>query len=146
VIYLDTSAFIKLYLHEEGSAEVHSLVVAQPEPLPVWHFLELEFLNALRFKVFLAEMSPDDVERLISLYLDRKRSGQYFAPHLDPIALHELCLQMTVRTPILGCRALDILHVAAARLCDATVFITADKRQADLAEVEGRAVKLIASQ
>jgi hypothetical protein len=108
--------------------------------------MELEFLNALRFKVFLAEMSPDDVERVISLYLDRKRSGQYFAPHLDPIALHELSLQMTVRTPIVGCRALDILHVAAARLCDATVFVTADKRQAALAEVEGRVVKLISSQ
>jgi len=146
MIYLDTSAFIKLYLHENGSAEVHGLVVAQAEPLPVWHFLELEFLNALRFKVFLAEMSPDDVERVISLYLDRKRSGQYFAPHLDPIALHELSLQMTVRTPIIGCRALDILHVAAARLCDATVFVTADKRQAALAEVEGRVVKLISSQ
>jgi len=146
MIYLDTSAFIKLYLHENGSAEVHGLVVAQAEPLPVWHFLELEFLNALRFKVFLAEMSPDDVERVISLYLDRKRSGQYFAPHLDPIALHELSLQMTVRTPIVGCRALDILHVAAARLCDATVFVTADKRQAALAEVEGRVVKLISSQ
>jgi predicted nucleic acid-binding protein len=146
MIYLDTSAFIKLYLHENGSAEVHGLVVAQAEPLPVWHFMELEFLNALRFKVFLAEMSPDDVERVISLYLDRKRSGQYFAPHLDPIALHELSLQMTVRTPIIGCRALDILHVAAARLCDATVFVTADKRQAALAEVEGRVVKLISSQ
>ena len=146
MIYLDTSAFLKLYLHEDGSAEVHGLVVAQAEPLPVWHFLELEFLNALRFKVFLAEMSPDDVERVISLYLDRKRSGQYFAPHLDPIALHELSLQMTVRTPIIGCRALDILHVAAARLCDATVFVTADKRQAALAEVEGRVVKLISSQ
>jgi predicted nucleic acid-binding protein len=146
MIYLDTSAFLKLYLHEDGSAEVHGLVVAQAEPLPVWHFLELEFLNALRFKVFLAEMSPDDVERVISLYLDRKRSGQYFAPHLDPIALHELSLQMTVRTPIVGCRALDILHVAAARLCDATVFVTADKRQAALAEVEGRVVKLISSQ
>jgi len=146
MIYLDTSAFIKLYLHENGSAKVHGLVVAQAEPLPVWHFLELEFLNALRFKVFLAEMSPDEVERVISLYLDRKRSGQYFAPHLDPIALHELSLQMTVRTPIIGCRALDILHVAAARLCDATVFVTADKRQAALAEVEGRVVKLISSQ
>ena len=146
MIYLDTSAFLKLYLHEDGSAEVHGLVVAQAEPLPVWHFLELEFLNALRFKVFLAEMSPDDVERVTSLYLDRKRSGQYFAPHLDPIALHELSLQMTVRTPIIGCRAIDILHVAAARLCDATVFVTADKRQAALAEVEGRVVKLISSQ
>ena len=145
MIYLDTSAFIKLYLHEDGSAEVHGLVVAQQEPLPVWHFMELEFYNTLRFKVFLAEMSPDSVERVISLYLDRKRNGQYFSPHLDPIALHELSLQMTVRTSTIGCRALDILHVAAARLCDAAMFVTADRRQAALAEVEGRVVTLVSS-
>lgn len=145
MIYLDTSAFIKLYLHEVGSAEVHALVISQQEPLPVWSFMELEFLNALRFKVFLSEMSTDDVQHIISLYHDRKRGGQYFAPHLDPIALHELSLQMTERTPIIGCRALDILHVAAARLCDASAFVTADKRQAALAEVEGRVVKLISS-
>jgi predicted nucleic acid-binding protein len=145
MIYLDTSAFIKLYLQEEGTAEVHGLVIAQQEPLPVWHFLELEFLNALRFKVFLSEMSLEDVERVITLYLERKRAGQYFAPHLDPIALQELALQMTRRTPIIGCRALDILHVAAASLCAATVFVTADKRQAALAEAERRVVRLIAS-
>lgn len=145
MIYLDTSAFIKLYLLEDGSAEVHDLVVAQQEPLPVWHFLELELLNALRFKVFLTEMTPDEVEHLISLYLERKRSRQYFCPHLDPIALHELSVQMTMRTATFGCRAFDILHVAAARLCDAAMFVTADRRQAALAEFAGRAVKLIAS-
>ena len=143
MIYLDTSAFVKLYLREEGSAEVHGLVVGQQEPLPVWHFLELEFQNALRFKVFLSEMSSDEVDRIISLYLDRKRGGQYFAPSLDPIALHELSLQMTTRTQTIGCRALDILHVAAARLCNATLFVTADKRQAALCEAEGRPVRLI---
>ena len=145
MIYLDTSAFIKLYLHEVGSAEVHALVISQQDPLPVWAFMELEFWNALRFKVFLSEMSADDVQRIISLYLDRKRGGQYFAPRLDPSALHELSLQMTERTPIIGCRALDILHIAAARLCDASAFVTADKRQAALAEAEGRVVKLIPS-
>jgi predicted nucleic acid-binding protein len=145
MIYLDTSAFIKLYLLEDGSAEVHDLVVAQPEPLPVWHLLELEFLNALRFKVFLAEMKSDETERVISLYLERKRSGQYFAPRLDPVALHELSVQMTLRTASVGFGALDILHVAAARLCDAAVFVTADQRQAALAEFEGRVVKRIAS-
>ncbi len=146
MIYLDTSAFIKLYLRAEGSPEVHALVVAQQEPLPVWSFLELEFFNALRFKTFLNEMSFDDVEGVISLYLDRKRNGQYFAPLLNPIALHEVSLQMTARTPSIGCRALDILHVAAARLCDARVFVTADKRQAALAGVEGRVVTLVSSQ
>ncbi len=146
MIYLDTSAFIKLYLQEDGSAEVHGLVIAQQEPLPVWHLTELEFINAVRLKVFLAEMSSRESERLIALYLDRKRSGQYFAPLIDPIALHELSLQLTMTTPAIGCRALDIMHVAAARLCDATLFITAHKRQATLAEVEGgRTVKLVAS-
>jgi predicted nucleic acid-binding protein len=143
MIYLDTSAFIKLYLLEDGSPEVHHLVVSQQEPLPLWHFMELEFYNALRSKVFLSEMSLESVESVLSLYLERKRSGQYFAPRLDPIALHELSLQMTVRTPTLGCRALDILHVAAARLCDASVFVTADKRQAALAAAEGRVVRLV---
>ena len=143
MIYLDTSAFIKLYLREDGSARVHDLVVAQQDPLPVWHVTELEFLNALRFKVFLAEMRSREVERVISLYYDRKRSGQYFAPLLDPVALHELSLQLSARTPTTGCRALDILHVAAARLCDAALFVTADKRQAALAKLEGRTVELV---
>ncbi len=143
MIYLDTSSFIKLYLHEEGSIEVHNLVVSQEEPLPVWHFLELEFLNALRFKVLLGEMRRDDLNRIVSLYLDRKRGGQYFAPNLDPVALHALSLQMSERTETIGCRVLDILHVAAARLYGAALFVTVDKRQAALCEAEGRPVRLI---
>jgi predicted nucleic acid-binding protein len=145
VIYLDTSAFIKLYLRERGSVEVHGLVVAQQDPLPVWHLVELEFINALRFKVFLGDMTTEDVDRLIDLYRDRRRNGLYHAPHLDPIALHELSVHMTGRTPVTGCRALDILHVAAARLSGAEHFVTADKRQAALAETEGSAVTLIPS-
>ena len=105
MIYLETSAFIKLYLQEEGSPEVHGFVVAQQHPLPVWQLMELEFLNALKFKVFLSEMGGDEVDRVTSLYRDRKRSGQYFVPHLDPIVMHELCVQMTERTPAIGCRA-----------------------------------------
>ena len=38
-----------------------------------------------------------------------------------------------------------ILHVAAARLSGADNFVTADKRQAALAEAEGSAVTLIPS-
>ena len=141
MIYLDTSAFIKLYLREEGSEEVHGVIVAQSDPLPVWYLTELEFTNALRFKVFLAEMTRAQTERLISLYIARKAAGQYYSPQLDPIALHEVSLRLTAQTPTTGCRSLDILHVAAARMIDAQLFVTADKRQASLAEAEGLAVK-----
>jgi predicted nucleic acid-binding protein len=143
LIYLDTSAFIKLYLHEEGSAEVHRLVTAQFEPLPVWHIMELEFHNALRFKAFLGEMDSQQIDRLLANYLESKRNGLYYSPHLDPITLHEMALQMTLRTPLIGCRSLDILHVAAARLIEAARFITADRRQASLAEKEGLPVDVV---
>jgi predicted nucleic acid-binding protein len=43
VIYLDTSAFIKLYLAEEGSQAAHESVVGQQQPLPIWSLVELEF-------------------------------------------------------------------------------------------------------
>ena len=144
MLYLDTSAFIKLYLHETGSDEVHELVSSQPDPLPVWYLTEIEFHNAVRFKVFLAEMKKAEAEQIIDLYLDRKGKGQYFSPALDPVLLQELSLRMTLRTLRLGCRALDILHVAAARLCDSSLFVTADARQSQLAEGEGLAARLIA--
>ena len=143
MIYLDTSAFIKLYLHEEGSAEVHRLVTAQHDPLPSWHLLELELYNALRFKVFLSDMTAKDADRLISDYLDRKRKGQYHTPDLDPVSLHEMALRMTTRTAVTGCRSLDILHVAAARMIQAEQFITADKRQAALAKSEHLTVEVV---
>jgi hypothetical protein len=79
---------------------------------------------------------------LITLYLERKRLGHYHTPYLDPMQLSELAFQLTRRTPTLGCRSLDVLHVAAARLLDAKVFLTADRRQASLAEGEGLAVTL----
>jgi hypothetical protein len=36
-------------------------------------------------------------------------------------------------TPVVGCRTLDLLHVAAARLIGATEFCTFDTRQSSLA-------------
>jgi predicted nucleic acid-binding protein len=143
MLYLDTSAFIKLYLREAGSEEVHRLVASKADPLPVWYLTEVEFANAVRFKVFLAEMKPGEAEGIVRRYLDRKAAGQYFAPALDLAALQDLSLRMTGRTPRIGCRALDILHVAAARLCEAHLFVTADKLQSLLAQAEGLAAHLV---
>lgn len=36
MIYLDTSAFIKLYIKEEQSERVDSIVTSQDELLPIW--------------------------------------------------------------------------------------------------------------
>ena len=143
MIYLDTSAFIKLYLKEDGSEAVHEAVVAQREPLPIWSLLELELYNAFRFKVFIGELTEQDADGVISVYLTRKRAGQYHVPYLDPVALHESAIELTRRTPTTGCRSLDLLHVAAAGLLQAELFVTGDRRQAVLGKGEGLRVKLV---
>ncbi len=143
MVYLDTSAFIKLYLEEEGSHAVHDAVVHQQQPLPIWSLVELEFYNALRFKVFLHELAGEDVDGLIATYAERKRSGQYHVPHLDPVALHERAIELTARTPTIGCRSLDVLHVGAAGLLGVDLFVTGDGRQAALGRDAGLEVRLV---
>jgi predicted nucleic acid-binding protein len=64
VIYLDTSAFLKLYVREAGSDLVQNLVTSQKDPLPVWEFQQVEMINALRLKVFWKEINADDATRL----------------------------------------------------------------------------------
>jgi len=44
---------------------------------------------------------------------------------------------------VLGTRSLDILHVAAAIACDASQFLTCDRRQAQLARTAGLQVTCI---
>jgi predicted nucleic acid-binding protein len=68
MLYLDTSAFLKLYVREEDSETVNDWVVSQKKPLPIWDFQEAEFLNALRLKMFWGDFSEENVETLIRLY------------------------------------------------------------------------------
>ena len=57
MIYLDTSALLKLYLLEDGSVETQHWIACQSNPLPVWEIQHMEFLNAMRLKVFWKEIT-----------------------------------------------------------------------------------------
>jgi len=74
VIYLDTSAFLKLYIREEGSESVQATIESQDQPLPVADVLQWEFFNALRLKVFWQEMDDATVDHLFALFDDRQRT------------------------------------------------------------------------
>jgi predicted nucleic acid-binding protein len=45
--------------------------------------------------------------------------------------------RLSAETPRLGCRTMDILHVACAVEIGASAFLTFDKRQAELARFAG---------
>jgi len=75
VLYLDTSAFLKLYIREAGSEQVQSMVVSQFEPLPVWEILEMELCNALNLKVFRGELEMSESAVQYSLFRQRQAKG-----------------------------------------------------------------------
>ena len=136
-IYLDTSALIKLYIIEDGSVLVDTTISENAVPLPVWDLHIIEFHNALKLKIFRNELNEKEALHLSILFNERKKAGIYHTPELDRQEHTELCLAYTDYSAELGCRSLDIMHVAAASLFMADRFLTFDRRQAILAEKVG---------
>ena len=77
MLYLDTSALLKLYIREQGSEAVQARIASQDLPLPIWEIQEAELINALRLKAFWKEITPAQAETQIECYQDRRRRGLY---------------------------------------------------------------------
>lgn len=137
MLYLDTSALLKLYLREQGSEAVQTCVAAQDLPLPIWEIQEAELINALRLKVFWKEITSAQAATQIELFQKRRRQGLYHFPEIVRIDLMNTFRQLSTETPRLGCRTMDILHVACALEISATEFLTFDQRQSALAAHAG---------
>jgi hypothetical protein len=137
MLYLDTSALLKLYVREEGSEAVQSAVAGQARPIPVWDALEMEFTNALWQKVFWKEIKAADARRQLGLFEERRKRGLYFTPELSRSRLLERFRTLAERTPETGCRTMDVVHVAAALELDAELLVSFDERQRRLAKLSG---------
>ena len=137
MIYLDTSAFVKLYILEPESESLQAFIASQDHPLPVWDIIEAEFCNALRLKVFWNELTEAQADGQIEHYERRKQSGQYFVPDVSRSSIMSSFHALSRETPRLGCRTMDILHVAFALQIDAQSFVSYDERQRTLAKHAG---------
>ena len=137
MLYLDTSALLKLYIREQGSEAVQARVASQDLPLPIWEFQEAELTNALRLKVFWNEITPAQAETQIALFQQRRRQGLYYFPEIVRNNLMSTFRQLSAETPRLGCRTMDIFHVACAVEIAASEFLTIDRRQGSLAQHAG---------
>jgi predicted nucleic acid-binding protein len=137
MLYLDTSALLKLYLREQGSEVVQACVAAQDLPLPIWEIQEAELINALRLKVFWKEITSAQAATQIELFQKRRRQGLYHFPEIERIDLMNTFRHLSTETPRLGCRTMDIFHVACALEISATEFLTFNQRQRALAAHAG---------
>jgi hypothetical protein len=137
-LWLDTSVLVALYVPEERSERVARVVRREGQPIRFSQLHELELTNALRLRVFRREATP----RLVAATLGRVREDLE-AGILHPIAIDwpavlaraiDLADRYSARV---GCRSLDLLHVAAALESATRRFVTADRRQGVVARRAG---------
>jgi len=136
--YADTSLLFSLYSTDANSPKTDAWRMANPAPLPFTAFHRLEMWNALKLAVFQKRLTPvevqsawQEVENDVAAGLLVVRGGLWhrvFGESESIAANH---------TSAIGCRTLDVLHVAAAKLAGVTEFCTFDARQADLVKKVG---------
>jgi predicted nucleic acid-binding protein len=136
--YLDSSALIKLYVSEWESEEVANYVHTLPEAVPFTHLHEIELKNGLRLKQFRREAQEERVRASIRLIDRDLAAGVLQKLSLSWLDVFRSAEDLSLRySALAGCRSVDLLHVASARLLRVRDFLTCDQRQAALASKAG---------
>jgi predicted nucleic acid-binding protein len=135
--YADTSFLVALYTpdaHSDGAAARMQQTVP---PVLLTPFNQLELVNALLLRVFRKELSAGDVEAALAMFRRDLADGLFLFMTLSEAVYGKAEQIARRRTPHLGTRTLDVLHVASALELQATTFYTFDHKQAKLAKTEG---------
>lgn len=137
-IYYDTSVLVKLFIPEIGSRKYAEFVRKNKKPLLINIFQETELKNAFALKAFRKEIVKKELNGIMkqiendfntqTLIRQPLEFGQLFA------LINELSGKHTIS---IGCRTLDIIHVAAASLLGFDKILTNDSRQKELAKKIG---------
>ena len=133
-IYIDTSAYLKIFLKEKGSAKVRELV--KGNSLLASAILTSECLSAFSRRRQGKEIDDKTFDRLVNRvkkdlpYIEIVRLTDDVLRRTEEILLHS-----TVRT-------LDAVHIASALLFQKSTgidmtFVTSDKRQAEFTNDKG---------
>ena len=124
--------FRQLYYPEPDSAKVIALI--QGKPVCHTQFHELEFLNALHLKIFQKTATPAQVTSARALIQKDLQSGVLISPAGEWKDIFAEAVKLAEQhTGRIGCRSLDILHCAAAKILAAREFVSSDARQKELA-------------
>ena len=139
MIYCDSSFLIPLYLHEEGRSEQARRIASQWKQAATISLLsELEFTNTICRKVLERKISGSQARQLGREFKQDLQSGIFCWPPLNLAVMFRDAVDLSLRhTPTGGHRSLDVLHVAAAKLCGARQFLSYDDRLNRLAKAEG---------
>ncbi len=135
--YIDSSALVAVYVPERYSTAARRTLRTVPQvPYTLLH--ELEVANAFALLLGRKHITAGE-HRAIRIQVRDDVEAQRLVPTaLDwPQAFAGACELSESCTPSLLTRSLDLLHVAAARALECTVFVSADDRQLAAAKAAG---------
>lgn len=141
--YVDPSALLKLYVHEPESAAMSTWRRRTKGALPLTEHGRLEIVNGICLAAFRRAISGEALSDALASFDEDLASGRYV--HADILwraTMRRACDISRTHTPTLGCRSLDVLHVATALELGLRDFVTFDRRQQQLARATG--LKLLA--
>ncbi len=136
--YVDASALIKLYFHHPDSAAMSAWRARLRGALPVTHHGLLEIVNGLCQLAFRRDMTAPALHDALASVEEDFATGRYLRADVPwRSALHRADDLSREYTPEIGCRSLDVLHVACALELGLPSFLTFDLRQRRLARAVG---------
>jgi predicted nucleic acid-binding protein len=138
LVFLDTGLVLKLLVEESLSPVVRRFLEKRRVAVPFPKLIEVEVENTLQAMLFRADISSVQLLKCRDLVYSLIAEGRFLKIplSLDVIAAEALTLSPVV-TAQTGCRTLDLMHVATAKLLGAAKFVSTDKRQLRAAEVCG---------
>jgi len=140
--YFDSAIIVKLYVQEATSPDAIRLVGSYVAPYVLTQWQELEVKNAIRLKAFRAEITAAEMNQSIAAFEQDVATGRWQRPAYTAATVEQKADELSAgHSAALGCRTLDIIHVAAALVLGATEFVTFDGRQGALAKQVGLTVK-----
>jgi len=141
-LYADTSLLVSYYVNDANSARAQALIHAVIDPLIFSGLHRLELRNALQLGVFRQLLTPAQSQAAWINVEKDIRADRLFPQPVNWVPVFRTAAQLAMRHSAgLGCRSLDILHVAAARRMAATEFFSFDGRQRSLARLLGLTVR-----
>lgn len=136
--YADPSALLKLYVHEPESAAMGAWRRRTRGALPVTPHGRLEIINGISLATFRGAIGAEASSDAMKSFDEDCAEGRYV--EIDVLwraTLRRAAEISRLHTPTLGCRSLDVLHVATAIELGLHDFVTFDRRQQHLARAAG---------